>query len=130
MRWSLGFTIFLKRWFETQRNVDPMITCSPWNPVAIKNLLPNAESWIEKGASVYSNPWKSVKIIPRKIVVDRDVFAVLYLFFIMLWWDQVTVTPEDRRMMVFRRGILMGLNGLMERGGQFCPSSIVGEILV
>jgi hypothetical protein len=40
------------------------------------------------------------------------------------------VTPEDKRMIVFRRGILMGLNGVMETGGQFCPNSIVGEILV
>lgn len=33
-------------------------------------------------------------------------------------------------MMVFNRGILIGLNGLIDKGGQFCPSSIVGEILV
>lgn len=40
---------------------------------------------MEKGASVYSNAWKNVKITPRKMVVDKDAFAVLYLFFIMLW---------------------------------------------
>ena len=79
---------------------------------------------------MYSNAWNSVKIIPRKIVVDSDDFASLYFLFIMLWWDHVTVTPDDSKMMVFRRGILMGLNGLMASGGQFWPNSIVGEILV
>lgn len=71
-----------------------------------------------------------MKITPRKMVAVRDAFAVLYLFLIMLWWAHVTVTPDDRRMMVFRSGILMGLKGLIERGGQFWPSSMVGEILV
>jgi hypothetical protein len=42
----------------------------------------------------------------------------------------VTVTPEERSKMVFNRGILIGLNELISRGGQFCPSSTVGEILL
>jgi len=33
------------------RNVVPIITWSPWNPVAIKNVDPKAESEIENGAS-------------------------------------------------------------------------------
>ena len=36
------------------RNVVPMITCSPWNPVATKNVDPYAESAIVNGASRYS----------------------------------------------------------------------------
>lgn len=36
------------------RNVVPIITCSPWNPVAIKNVDPYAESAIVNGASMYS----------------------------------------------------------------------------
>jgi len=42
----------------------------------------------------------------------------------------VTVTPEERRRMVFRRGILIGLKEMISWGGQFCPSSTVGEILL
>lgn len=51
----------------------------------MKNLLPNVESWIEKGASVYSNAWKNVKIPPRRMVAVSDDLAFLYLFLIMLW---------------------------------------------
>jgi hypothetical protein len=32
----------------------PIITWSPWNPVAIKNVDPNTASAIENGASQYS----------------------------------------------------------------------------
>lgn len=32
--------------------------------------------------------------------------------------------------MVLRRGILIGLKGLTAKGGQFWPSSTVGEILL
>jgi len=37
------------------KNVVPIITCSPWNPVAIRNVDPYAESAIVNGASTYSN---------------------------------------------------------------------------
>ena len=40
------------------------------------------------------------------------------------------VTPEDKSRIVFSRGILIGLNELIEWGGQACPNSIVGEILL
>lgn len=43
------------------RNVVPMITCSPWNPVAIKNVDPYAESAIVNGASIYSYACSAVK---------------------------------------------------------------------
>lgn len=39
-------------------------------------------------------------------------------------------TPDDTRMMVFRRGMHMGLNGVIESGGQVWPISILGEILL
>jgi hypothetical protein len=48
--------IFMNRISDTVRKIDPMITCRPWNPVAMKNVDPNAESAIQKGASTYSNP--------------------------------------------------------------------------
>jgi len=71
-----------------------------------------------------------VKIAPRMIVRNRAVFAFLRLFLIISWWDQVTVTPEERRRMVFSKGILIGLKEVITVGGQFCPSSMVGEILL
>lgn len=38
-----------------------MITCRPWNPVAIKNVEPYTESAIVNGASIYSINWRDVK---------------------------------------------------------------------
>ena len=32
----------------------PIITCSPWNPVAMKKVHPYAESTTVNGASIYS----------------------------------------------------------------------------
>ena len=51
-----------------------MITWSPWNPVAMKNLDPNLESDMENGASMYSNPWNKEKTIPRIIVNIKESF--------------------------------------------------------
>jgi len=42
----------------------------------------------------------------------------------------VTDTPEESRRIVLSSGILIGLNEETERGGQLCPSSGVGEILL
>jgi len=36
---------------QTDKNDDPMITCSLWNPVATKNVEPYTLSAIENGAS-------------------------------------------------------------------------------
>jgi len=46
------------------------------------------------------------------------------------WWAQVTVTPEDKRMIVLRRGTWSGLNGETPVGGHFNPSSKVGANLL
>jgi hypothetical protein len=46
------------------------------------------------------------------------------------WWAQVTVTPEDRRRRVFSSGMLIGLKVVIVFGGQICPNSKVGEILL
>jgi len=43
------------------KNNVPTRTCKPWNPVATKNVLPNEESEIVKGASTYSRSWINVK---------------------------------------------------------------------
>jgi len=36
------------------RNVVPVITCSPWNTVAIKKVDPYIKSAVVNGASMYS----------------------------------------------------------------------------
>lgn len=110
--------------------MDPIITCKPWNPVAIKNVEPKVESAIQKGASMYSNAWNTVKTAPRMIVKKRDIFAFLKFFFSISWWDHVMDTPEDNNRIVFSRGILIGLKETIDIGGQACPNSTVGEILL
>lgn len=41
---------------QINRNVVPIRTCAPWNPVAMKNVDPYVESVIENSACQYSNP--------------------------------------------------------------------------
>lgn len=52
------------------------------------------------------------------------------LFSIRAWWAHVTVTPEDKRIIVFRRGTWIALKGLIPEGGHNNPISIVGERLL
>lgn len=63
--WFWELISLLNRVREITKKVDPIITCSPWNPVAIKNVDPKDESDIEKGASLYSNTWNKEKIPPK-----------------------------------------------------------------
>jgi hypothetical protein len=128
--WLEELISLLKRLSEIVKKIDPMITCSPWNPVAMKNVEPKEESAIQKGASLYSNPWKKEKITPNVIVKVKANFALLKFLFSISWWDQVIETPEERSKIVFKRGILIGLKEVIERGGHDCPSSMVGEILL
>jgi hypothetical protein len=85
---------------------------------------------MQNGASMYSNPCKAVNTAPKMIVVDREVLVFLIFPLSISWCAHVTVTPEDRRRIVFSSGILIGLNDLIETGGHLCPNSIVGEILL
>lgn len=128
--WLFEFNILVNRTRDTVRNTEPIITCNPWNPVVMKKTLPNEESDIQKGASTYSKPWSIVKIAPSMIVMIKDVEDLEKFFFSISWWDQVTVTPEDKSKIVFIRGILIGLKVTIDKEGQFCPNSIVGEILL
>jgi hypothetical protein len=64
------------------------------------------------------------------MVNARALVAADFILFIIAWWAHVTETPDDRRRMVFRRGILIGLKELMDKGGHIWPSSTVGEILL
>lgn len=45
----------------------------------------------------------------------------------MAWWQTVTVTPEERRRRVLRRGISLGLRVEIPIGGIVEPSSRLGE---
>lgn len=47
----------------------------------------------------------------------------------MLWWVQVTVTPEARRTAVLSKGTSNGSRVVMPVGGQQPPSSGVGARL-
>lgn len=47
-------------------------------------------------------------------------------FFKREWCAHVIEAPEEIKIMVFNRGTLIGLNLLIETGGQDCPSSTLG----
>lgn len=53
-----------------------------------------------------------------------------WLFSIIPWWDQVIVIPEANKIAVLRRGICIGLNGLIPKGGHIFPISIEGDNLL
>jgi len=82
------------------------------------------------GASKYSYTCRAVKYTPRVIVKIILVTNCDKFFSISLWWAHVTVTPEDKRIIVFRRGTLNGLNGWMPAGGQNKPISRLGDRLL
>lgn len=52
------------------------------------------------------------------------------LFLIIAWWDHVTLTPEDNKIIVFNKGTPKALNTLIPKGGQIEPSSILGDSLL
>jgi hypothetical protein len=52
--------VTLSRSKHVIKNVVPIITCSPWKPVVIRNVDPYAESAIVNGASAYSNACSKV----------------------------------------------------------------------
>jgi hypothetical protein len=96
----------------------------------MKNVDLNTESHIENGASMYSMPWSPENARPSVIVAAINAVLPFRLFFRIKWWAHVTVTPDDTNSTVFNRGILIGLNVLIETGGQDAPISCVGEILL
>jgi len=98
--------------------------------VAIKKVDPNTESDKENDASMYSKPCKTENRTPKEIVKYKanNLFCLLLLK--IEWWHQVTVTPEEIKSKVFNKGMFIGLKGITLRGGQICPNSKVGEILL
>lgn len=114
----------------TARNVEPMRTCKPWNPVATKNVEPYTLSAIVKEASQYSLACRNVKYTPR-VTVRLRLWRALFSFpSISLWWDHVMVTPEARSTAVLRRGTEKALIGVIPVGGQVQPNSGVGASLL
>ncbi len=87
---------------HTRRNKVPIKTCSPWKPVAIKNVDPKTLSLIVKEEIKYSITWRMVKYNPRTIVTIHGTNHGELP--IKLWWAQVTLTPELRRIRVFSSG--------------------------
>jgi len=67
---------------------------------------------------------------PMAIVRVSPAFEFFEFPFSISWWAHVTDTPEERRRIVLRRGMLMGLKDETEVGGHLCPSSRVGETLL
>lgn len=60
----------------------------------------------------------------------RAWMASFRFFFIMLWWAHVTVTPDDKRVAVFRSGTRNGFKGVIPDGGHDTPISVVGARLL
>ncbi len=54
----------------------------------------------------------------------------LILFSIIEWWAQVIVNPDLSKIIVFKRGIWIGLKGFTPRGGHLIPISIVGASIL
>jgi len=68
-----------------------------------------------------------VKIEPNITVLSKDTTEVLYLLISIAWWHQVTETPEDTKIIVFKKGIPIGSKQLIPDGGQKPPSSVAGD---
>lgn len=59
--WVVVKWCWMSRSRQTIRKEVPIITCSPWNPVATKNSEPYTLSEMVKGVSWYSDTWRAVK---------------------------------------------------------------------
>jgi len=127
---SFEFLRRLRRISEIIRKVDPIKTCNPWNPVAIKKVDPKLESAIVNGASLYSKAWSMVNRIPRVTVMVKDTTLACAFEVRIAWWHHVTETPDDNKIRVFRRGMFIGSNGMIAAGGHLWPNSTLGEILL
>jgi len=103
-----------------------MITWNPWNPVAKKKILPNAESAIVKVLKLYSINCKKLNKEPSPTVTANLTWASIHLEFNKDIWVQVIEAPLDKRTVVFKRGTSNGLIGSIPIGGHIAPTSIFG----
>jgi len=61
--------------------------------------------------------------MPKITVKASDKLVWEWLPLISLWWAQVTLTPEDKRITVFNNGTPKGLKDKIPKGGHSLPSS-------
>lgn len=93
-------------------------------------MAPKILSEIENWAWKYSHLWRIVKIIPKIIVINRELKVSLKFLLMSLWWDQEIEIPEEIKIVVFNKGISKGLKGEILQGGQIDPISILGDSLL
>ena len=96
----------------------PINTWKPWKPVNIKNKDPKTLSFIENGAILYSYAWINVNKIPYKIVISNPLAVADLSPAKIALWQQVTVIPEDNKIIVFNKGKPHGSNETILNGGQ------------
>src|SRR6202051_3999080 len=65
---------------QTIKNVEPMITWAPWNPVAMKNEAPYTLLEKLNAACMYSHACTQVNVRPSAIVQTRPQTRPLRLF--------------------------------------------------
>ena len=123
-------SFFIWRNKVTIKNRVPTSTCSPWNPVAMKNVDPYTLSANVNLASKYSSPCSIVKYTPNTTVITKPWYVWVKLPVINAWWAQVTLTPEEIKIIVFNKGTWKGLKTEMPNGGHNEPTSTVGANLL
>lgn len=106
------------------------MTWMPWKPVAMKKVAPYAESEMVKDASQYSSACSDVKYSPSITVINSPCLVWEKFLSIIPWCAHVTVTPEAKRIIVFKRGTWKGLKGVTPAGGHWRPISIAGANLL
>jgi len=78
---------------------------------------------------MYSIAWRTVKYRPSAIVTFKDKTVCLWKLASNLLWAQVTLTPEESKIIVFNKGTLQGLKVKIPAGGHLEPSSTLGANL-
>lgn len=61
------------------------------------------------------------------MVITSLFFLSVMFLLIIEWWVHVTEIPDEIKMIVFKRGISNGLNGMTPIGGHNCPISTDGD---
>jgi hypothetical protein len=78
-------------------------------------------------ATLYSNPWRQVNTTAKKTVITKAYNPAFLSPLINEWCEYVTVTPDDRSIIVFNKGNSKGFIDSIPKGGHFAPNSIVGD---
>lgn len=87
------------------KKIVPINTWVPWKHVPKKKIDANDLSLMLNILVIYSKIWRIVKVIPNIIVKIKLSKRGLIFLLKILWWAQVIVTPDDKRIMVFKSGI-------------------------